>query len=99
MGVNEQYCHAFQLDDEVELRNERPHLPLSHAMRMERMNAFVALDCDTPVEVDVERLGAGAGKVRCFACGGSGLSPLGREFQPDPLCAASKGSGHVLVSV
>jgi hypothetical protein len=68
-------------------------------MRMERMTAFVALDCDTSVDVEVEPLGAGAGKVRCFECGGSGLSPLSREYQPDPACADCKGSGYLLVSV
>jgi hypothetical protein len=68
-------------------------------MRMERMTAFVALDCETPVQVDVERLGAGAGKVVCFECSGSGVSPLPLELYPARVCVECKGSGLVLVSV
>ena len=40
-------------------------------MRMERMTGFVAQNCDTPVEVQVERVGVGAGRVKCFECGGA----------------------------
>jgi hypothetical protein len=63
------------------------------------MVAYVALDTETPVEVDVERLGAGAGKVTCFECGGSGKSFLLPEFFPARTCLECKGAGFVLVSV
>jgi DnaJ-class molecular chaperone len=63
------------------------------------MTAFVALDCETPVQVDVERLGAGAGEVVCFKCSGSGVWPLPRELYPVRICVECKGSGFVLVSV
>jgi DnaJ-class molecular chaperone len=68
-------------------------------MPVERMTAFVAVDCDTPVEVDVECLGAGAGRVRCFECGGTGESVLPREIVWNRRCNDCKGSGFVLVSV
>jgi DnaJ-class molecular chaperone len=67
---------------------------------MERMTAFVALNGDTPIEVDVERLGGGAGRIRCPECDGSGnLShfPPGTA-RPGP-CVDCKGTGLVLVSV
>jgi DnaJ-class molecular chaperone len=76
-------------------------MPLSHAMRMERMTAFVGLDSQTPIDVELERLGAGAGKVRCFECGGSGTLdhfPPG-YFTRGRRCPDCKGSGFVLVSV
>jgi hypothetical protein len=41
-------------------------------MRIERMTAFGGDISVTPCEVEVERLRAGAGKVRCFECDGSG---------------------------
>jgi hypothetical protein len=39
-------------------------------MRTALMTAFVARNCDTPVEVDVERVGVGAGQVKRFERGG-----------------------------
>ena len=68
-------------------------------MRTELMTAFVALDGNTPVDVRVERLGAGAGKVRCFECGGDGVCKFPREMVRDPKCPDCKGTGFVLVSV
>jgi DnaJ-class molecular chaperone len=68
-------------------------------MRMERMTAFGGMDSDTPLVVEVERLGAGAGKVRCFECGGTGVSPLPPELFPARACVECKGTGFVWVSV
>jgi DnaJ-class molecular chaperone len=66
---------------------------------MERMTAFVGMDSDTPVGVEVVRVGAGAGKVRCFECDGTGVSPLPPELYPARTCVECKGTGFVLVSV
>ena len=65
------------------------------------MTAFVGMDSQTPVAVDVERLGAGAGKVRCFECSGSGTLDHFPEgyFQASRQCPDCKGAGFVLVSV
>jgi len=61
-------------------------------MRKERMTAFVAQDCDAPVEVGVERVAAGAGQVKCFACGGTGLSPSPQNsIRPGPAATARQG--------
>jgi hypothetical protein len=70
-------------------------------MRTELMTAFVAANCDTPMDAEVERLGVGAGKMRCPECEGDGnwgkfgLGGLPRDF-PCPDC---KGTGFILVSV
>jgi hypothetical protein len=66
---------------------------------MERMTAFVGMDSEAPVDVEVARLGAGAGKVRCFECGGTGVSPLPPELYPARTRGECKGTGFVLVSV
>jgi DnaJ-class molecular chaperone len=66
---------------------------------MERMTAFAGYSCDTPVEVEVERVGVGAGRVKCFECGGTGVSSLPEELYPARTCNDCKGSGYVLVSV
>ena len=68
-------------------------------MRMERMTAFVGVDSEAPLDVQVERLGAGAGKVRCFECDGTGVSPLPSELFPARVCIECKGTGFMLVSV
>jgi hypothetical protein len=68
-------------------------------MRMERMTAFVSHNCDTTVEVEVERVGVGAGQVKCFECGGTGISSFPAEEYPARTCNDCKGSGFVLVSV
>jgi len=40
---------------------------------MERMTAYVGRNgASNPVPVEVERVGAGAGRVTCFECGGDG---------------------------
>jgi hypothetical protein len=44
-------------------------MSLSHVMRTALMTAFVAENGDTPVEVEVERLGSGASQLKCFECG------------------------------
>lgn len=49
----------------------------------------------------VEDLGAGAGRARCFECGGDGDWT---KFHPEPElgpfpCVECKGSGSVLVSI
>ena len=68
---------------------------------MERMIAFVGMDSQTPVAVDVEQLGAGAGRVRCFECSGAGtLDHFPDGYFPNGgKCPDCKGSGFVLVSV
>jgi len=53
-------------------RNDNRVLPLSHAMRIERMTVIGGDFSVTPYEVEVEWLGAGAGKVRGFDCNGFG---------------------------
>jgi DnaJ-class molecular chaperone len=68
-------------------------------MRMERMTAFAGDFSETPIEIKVQRLGAGAGKVRCFECGGTGVSTFSREMVPNPKCPDCKGTGYVLISV
>ena len=68
-------------------------------MRMERMTAFAGMDSETPIDVEVERLGVGAGKVRCFECDGTGVSPLSAELFPARVCIECKGTGFILVSV
>jgi len=53
------------------------------------------------MDVDVQRLGAGAGKMRCPECAGDGKwgkffpEAVGRS-RPCPDC---KGTGYILVSV
>lgn len=73
--------------------------PLNQVMSIEFMTAFVALDCNTPVDVEVERLGAGAGKVRCFECAGSGRSSFPKDMYAGGKCPDCTGSGFVLISV
>jgi DnaJ-class molecular chaperone len=68
---------------------------------MERMTVFIGMDSDMPVEVDVERLEAGAGRVRCFECDGTGTLdhfPPG-YFEPGRQCPDCKGAGSMMVSV
>jgi hypothetical protein len=68
-------------------------------MRMERMTAFAGVASEAAVEVEVERLGAGAGKVRCFECRGTGICPLWPDLVPYRNCPECKGTGFVFVSV
>jgi hypothetical protein len=49
-------------------------------MSTELMATFVAENGDTQVEVEVERVGGGAGRATCFEGGGTGVSPLPAEF-------------------
>jgi hypothetical protein len=59
---------------------------------------------ETEVQVTVERLGCGAGRIICPECSGSGDWT---RFLPDPdslpegklACVECKGTGFVLVSV
>jgi hypothetical protein len=68
-------------------------------MRTELMTAFVVENCDSQVEVEVERVGVGAGQVKRFECGGTGVSPFPAELFPARTCVEWNGSGFILVSM
>jgi hypothetical protein len=83
-------------------RNARERArPSPHSSAMDRMVAYVAINCDTPVDCEAIDRGAGAGETECFECGGTG--DWG-QFYPEPPghkvdCRDCKGSGRVFVSV
>lgn len=64
----------------------------------ERMDCFVAENCDTVVPAMVELLSEVAGQVSCLECDGIGFWP----WHPDGRmlrCTNCKGTGKVYVSV
>jgi hypothetical protein len=63
------------------------------------MMVYCALNCDTAVEIDVEDLGCGAGRITCLECGGDGKSLWGEAMPGVEMCIDCKGSGYQLVSV
>jgi hypothetical protein len=67
------------------------------------MSIWRGFSRDTEVEVDVEDLGCGAGRIVCRECGGDGDWT---KFHPEPElhpegipCIECKGTGRALVSV
>jgi hypothetical protein len=65
------------------------------------MLVYCARNCDTAVEIDVEDLGCGAGRIKCLECGGDGnwgaFAP--GIVPPEMKCPDCKGTGYLLVSV
>jgi hypothetical protein len=59
-------------------------------MRTELMTAFVAENSDTQVEVEVERVGGGAGQVNCFECDGAGVSPFPADLNSARTASSAK---------
>jgi hypothetical protein len=66
-------------------------MTLSYVMRTQLMSAFVVENGDTQVEVKRERVGGGAGRVKCFACGGAGS----RLSRPDCIRRGSVSRAKV----
>lgn len=63
------------------------------------MTAYLGFRKTTAVECEVEDLGCGAGRTKCFECGGTGdWTPFHPENVPT-VCVECKGSGLVLVSI
>lgn len=65
------------------------------------MIAYLGLKRDTEVACEPVDIGAGAGLVSCFECGGDGDWT---KFHPEPetgpyQCVECKGAGFVLVSI
>jgi hypothetical protein len=86
--------HRKNCDSRAKFPEWESRLPLSHAMRMEYMTAFVAENCDTPVEIETGHVG-----VDCFECGDTGISSLPAEQHPARTCNDCKRSASMLVSV
>ena len=53
----------------------------------------------TEVEVAVEDIGCGAGRINCLECRGSGVWAFMEPEIPASECADCKGTGSVLVSI
>jgi hypothetical protein len=63
------------------------------------MLVFAAPNSDTAVEIDVEELGCGAGRITCLECRGTGKSLWPVEMRGITECIECKGTGYQLVSV
>lgn len=62
------------------------------------MTAYVGWRRETAVQVEVVDLGAGAGEVSCFECGGSGIF-TGHPEIPELPCIACKSTGRILIGI
>ena len=66
---------------------------------MATMTAYLGWYRDTEVSCEIEDCGAGAGKVRCFECGGDGdWTKFHPENEPC-ICVECKGTGFILISI
>ena len=65
------------------------------------MTAYLGWKRETEVAVDPLDLGAGAGRVSCFECEGTGdWSRFLPDRPPNPeQCVSCKGTGFVLISI
>ena len=67
-----------------------------------RMTVYCALNCNTPVVVDVHSRGGVAGEIDCLECGGDGdwtkFYP-GYAAAGSQPCVVCKGTGKQLVSI
>jgi hypothetical protein len=68
---------------------------ISAMIQKTRMLIYCTRNGDTAIEGNVEDLGAGAGHIKCYECGGDGN---GEKFAlgmapPDTKCPDDKGAG------
>jgi DnaJ-class molecular chaperone len=67
------------------------------------MTVYTALDCETEIEAEVQDMGAGAGRIACLECEGTGdwtrYHPEPELFGGHVPCPDCKGSGFQLVSI
>jgi DnaJ-class molecular chaperone len=69
--------------------------------KINRATVYCARNNETAVELDVEDLGCGAGRIKCPECGGDGnWGKFAPGMAPSEMkCPDCKGSGYQLVSI